>query len=188
MEPAIIVDTSVWEALFEGKKEAFALFYRTYFCKFYNYGFKFTSNTIMLEDCIQETLIAFWMNREKYRVLEKPGSYLEICFRNRLIKAIKTQPNYCFLPEGCDFNVDIFIEQIMVDKEQMYEHHVHLNKALLQLTPREREAIYLKFFENLSYNHIAELLRISTKSSSKLVAKAVVALRAVYLEKIVNQL
>jgi RNA polymerase sigma factor (sigma-70 family) len=46
-----------------------------------------------------------------------------------------------------------------------------------QLTPRQREVIYLRFFEELSYEEIAGMLDISVKGAYKLSYRALDALK-----------
>jgi RNA polymerase sigma factor (sigma-70 family) len=52
-----------------------------------------------------------------------------------------------------------------------------LQQALNTLTPRQREAIFLRFYEELSYEEIAGVLDISTKATYKIVARALLQLK-----------
>lgn len=48
---------------------------------------------------------------------------------------------------------------------------------MASLTARQREAVFLKFHENLSYEEIAEVMDISVKATYKLMAIALSELR-----------
>ena len=51
-------------------------------------------------------------------------------------------------------------------------------KALRYLSPREREAIYLRFFEDAAYEEVAAIMRIRDSTCRVLVHRALDKLRA----------
>ena len=64
-------------------------------------------------------------------------------------------------------------------EDQMIEDQIHLeqnhfvSKALHVLTKRQQEAIYLKFYCNLSYKEVATAMSISVDSIYNLISKAI---------------
>ena len=54
---------------------------------------------------------------------------------------------------------------------------VEMAEALRHLTPREREAIYLRFFQDAAYEDVAAIMRISQSTSRVLVHRALDKLR-----------
>jgi RNA polymerase sigma factor (sigma-70 family) len=52
-----------------------------------------------------------------------------------------------------------------------------LQKALAGLSPRQKEAVYLKITEELDYLQIAEMMDISVVSCRNLIAKAIKSLK-----------
>ncbi len=168
-------ESSLWEALIAGDKEAYADLYRIYHPRLFNYGHKFTSDTELIEDCIQEIFIQFWMNRSKLSGVLGLRSYLYVSFRHRLLKALQqlnTHVNTFPEEDQYNFTVEVSIEQVLINKEQLYEQHINLNKALEKLTGRQKEAIFFLFYENLSYEEVSHILSISKKATYKLVARA----------------
>lgn len=173
----------LWEAFMAGDKEAYADLYRIFHPRLFNYGHKFTLETEQVEDCIQEIFIHFWMNRNKLTEVQALRSYLYVSFRHLLLKMLQRtdKPMNAFFEEGqYDFELEISIEQVLIDKEQLYEEHINLNKAVEKLTERQKEAIFFLFYENLSYEEIANILTISKKATYKLVARALGDLRHIY--------
>jgi RNA polymerase sigma factor (sigma-70 family) len=71
----------------------------------------------------------------------------------------------------------------MISAERLYEQQINLKSALETLTARQKEAIYFKYYENLSYRQIAAVLNITTKATYKLVSRAISELRSVYQQK-----
>jgi len=52
-----------------------------------------------------------------------------------------------------------------------------MTKALRYLSPREREAIYLRFFQDAAYEEVAGIMRISASTCRVLVHRALDKLR-----------
>ena len=52
-----------------------------------------------------------------------------------------------------------------------------LQKALTELSPRQKESVYLKFTEELEYEQIAEIMEISIESCRNLISKAIKSLK-----------
>lgn len=53
------IDKELWLRIGEGDQQAYALVYRFYYKRFYNYGRKFTDNESLIEDVIQKITIQF---------------------------------------------------------------------------------------------------------------------------------
>lgn len=181
------VTAPVWEAFKKGDKNAYAVIYRYYYPRLYNYGLKFTANKILVEDSIQEIFTGFWFNRHKMGAVQTAGSYLFVSFRNHLTRSLDAQLRTTSA-DGHLFDIEVSADQVMINAERMYEQRVQLTRALEQLTERQKEVIFLKFYENLSYDEIATLLRISTKATYKLAARAIAELRRVYQEDYTSSL
>ena len=60
----------------------------------------------------------------------------------------------------------------MIKKELDNELRIRLKTALASLTDRQREAIFLKFYEGLSYEEVSAIMNISTKATYKIMARA----------------
>src|SRR5690606_27497426 len=83
-----------WEAFVSGDEQVFELVYDAFFNPLYNYGRKFTVDSELVEDAIQDLFIRFWKNRAN---LNKPSSlrnYLFKAFRNHLIDRLKASGRY----------------------------------------------------------------------------------------------
>src|SRR5687768_7162727 len=144
-------ETALWEAFILGDKEAYSTLYRTYHPRLYNYGHKFTANTGLVEDCIQEILIQFWINRSKLDTVHNLRSYLFVSYRRCLMKVLQAHEKArTGLDAGdYDFVFEASVDQVLINRERLYEQKVHLNKAVDRLTGRQREAVFFMFYENL---------------------------------------
>jgi RNA polymerase sigma factor (sigma-70 family) len=180
------IDTDTWTSFQKGDKVAYATIYQIYYPRLYTYGCNFTPNAQLVEDCVQEIFIHFWMNREKLGSVQSIQSYLFVSFRNKLTKSLQQQASRTSWLTGREqvFELDICADQVMINAERMYEQQIQLHKAVQQLSHRQKEAVFLKFYQNLSYEEIAGVLGISTKATYKLVARAIAELRKTYRKQL----
>ncbi len=177
---------SVWQSFIEGDKDAYSFLYRQYHPRLYNYGRKFTSDLVLIEDNIQDLFVKFWIGKENLRKIESFHSYLFVSFRHALVKSIQQQEaerRIIINEENISFNLEVSIDQVIIDREQLSEQHLLLTNALKNLSERQKEAIFFLFYENLSYKEVSEILNISTKATYKLVARALSELRSNYLSR-----
>ena len=68
-----------------------------------------------------------------------------------------------------------------VDNDEEWMQKKKLEKAIKLLSSRQKEAIYLRFIRDLSYEEIGEVLGINYQSSKNLVSRTLIKLREFYL-------
>ena len=177
------IDLAIWEACKEGDKNAYAHIYKLYYPGLFNYGCKFTTDAALIEDSIQEIFVRFWTNREKLAAVRELRSYLFVSFRHYLLKLLsqykKIQEDVT-TTEDYAFELEISAEQQRVNAEEQQQQIQLLTSAMRRLTPRQKEAVFFRFYENMSYEEIAGILNISVKATYKLVARAIIMLRDAY--------
>ncbi|HEU4551734.1 MAG TPA: sigma-70 family RNA polymerase sigma factor [Chitinophaga sp.] len=177
------IDPATWEACKGGDKNAYAYIYKIYYPRLYNYGCKFTVDAALVEDSIQEIFVRFWMQREKLAAVRELKSYLFVSFRHYLLNLLarhkKIQEDIA-ATDNYAFALEISAEQQRVVAEEQQEQLQVLRNAMRRLTPRQKEAVFFRFYENMSYEEIAGILNISVKATYKLVARAILMLRDAY--------
>jgi len=137
---------------------------------------KFTNNVALVEDAIQEVLMTIWSGREKIKDIANPDAYFLSSFRNALFKKIKAVALQVPIGQG-EWEPDFSAEAIILKRETDNELQQQFKKALNTLTPRQREAIFLRFYEGLSYEEVAETLGITVKATYKIMARALTQLK-----------
>lgn len=165
------------ETLPENKK-AFEDIYCLFYPKLYNYGRKFTSDTDVIEDSIQEIFIWCWAKQENFLRVKSLKNYLFLAFRHELLRAIRRsqQGKLLLVPED-NFTLELAIDEYLISSEFINEQQLYLKNALACITSRQREVIFLKFFENMTYEDIAKILNVSIKAVYKLFGRAIKELR-----------
>ncbi|WP_298740304.1 sigma-70 family RNA polymerase sigma factor [uncultured Chitinophaga sp.] len=177
------IDLAIWEACKEGDKNAYAHIYKLYYPGLFNYGCKFTADAALVEDSIQEIFVRFWANREKLSAVRELRSYLFVSFRHYLLKLLSQHKRIREDVSATDdyaFELEVSAEQQRMDAEEQQEQILLLAAAMRRLTPRQKEAVFFRFYENMSYEEIAGILNISVKATYKLVARAIIMLRDAY--------
>ena len=167
----------IWLHISQGDKVAYSEFYIFYYKIFFNYGRKFTDDISLLEDALQECLMDIWTRREKLISIQTPHTYLFSAFRYILFRKIRQSARpWPYKPSG-HTDPQFGIEHIIIKKEEESELNLKLQQAIGGLTNRQREAIFLRFYEGLSYEEVAEVLDISVKATYKIMARALLQLK-----------
>jgi len=172
----LLIEQQHWNRIAEGDQQAYAEVYRYYYRRFYNYGQKFTGDEALVEDAVQEALLTIWDKRHTLASIEYPGTYFYSSFRYTLLGKLKQQQRLVG-EEAAKEKPEFAADQIMIAKETEAGQKVELERALTTLTARQREAIFLRFYEGLSYEEVASVLGITTKATYKIMARALAQLK-----------
>ncbi|OJZ00436.1 sigma-70 family RNA polymerase sigma factor [Sphingobacterium sp. 40-24] len=174
-------DQQIWKMFQVGHEPSFKILFERYNKLLFNYGFKFTQNEEIIEDSIQELFVKLWCNKDSLSSDVAVKNYLFKAFRRTLIKKIEqsfrradvTKSSVDYLP----FTIELPHDLSMIRHERALEIKSKLDQALMQMTARQREIIHLRFFEELPYDEIAEIMGLSTKDTYKLYYRAIDSLR-----------
>jgi RNA polymerase sigma factor (sigma-70 family) len=74
--------------------------------------------------------------------------------------------------------VNFSIEHLMISQEVEFLKKLRLKRAIEGLTKRQKECVYLKFFQGLDNLAIASVMGLSESSVNTLVSQALSSLRA----------
>jgi RNA polymerase sigma factor (sigma-70 family) len=176
-------ETKNWNAFRAGDRNSFSLIYEKYFNGLYNYGNKFSKDSEFVEDCIQDLFVKLWQNRENISETPSVKNYLYKSLRNTIFSRLNKVENLDIdddLINELDFNLEISPETYMIENEHSQQMKYKLDKALDNLTNRQREAVFLRFFEELTYEEVANLMKITVKALYKIIARALENLREAF--------
>lgn len=168
-----------WQSFKTGNPASFEYLYQKYSAGLYNYGDKFSGDKDLIKECIQELFVQIWTKRSSIGNPEHIKNYLYKSFRNLILKkTAQLQKNQGFDDlENYGFNVSLNIEEALIDGERRKKISGQLQEAISKLTARQKEAIFLRFYEQLSYEEIAEVMGITVKASYKIMARSLSFLR-----------
>lgn len=167
----------IWSRFKKGDRKAFEQIYNTHFSSLYNYGFRFCGNSPQTKDAVHQLFIKLWDHKEKLSTPVSVRHYLIKSLRNILLDHFKTDSRSMALDAGDTYFSEQAHEFLLIQENLLAEQHQHLRNALKTLTKRQREAIYLKFFENLSYDEVSSTMSLTVNSVYNLISKAIEVLR-----------
>ncbi len=164
-----------WEAFLQEGERAFQDLYHYYYPLLYRYGRKFTGDHDLVKDSIQDLFLQLHDKRKSLSVPDSPTAYLLRALRNLIFNHLQRGRRLSPHPpeEEYSFGIELSIEEAIIHEQLSQEQSEQLKKSLDQLTRRQREAVYLKFYSNLSYQEIAAVMAIQYQSAVNLVHEAI---------------
>lgn len=173
-------DAVVWENFKEGNELAFTILYKRHVQRLYNYGMHTCRDKQLVLDCIQELFARLWDRRETVSSATSVTFYLIKSFRRLLLSKIIGRKKISTLLSGNSAAVFEFmpsVEESIIDSESKKTQADNLQRCIKALSRRQREAIFLKFFDELSYHEVAVIMELRVDSVYNLISKAIDILR-----------
>lgn len=168
-------DNELWYSYKEGDVKALEGLYEQYYSPLTNYGFKFTADNACIEESMQDLFLKLWQNRERIARPAVVKQYLYLSFRRILLRKLEYNPSRHeeeLSGEHIPFRFELISEHPVVKKERMAELIIKANTLHSTLTNRQREAVFLKYYEELSYEEIAEIMHMNTGVANILIYRA----------------
>lgn len=169
----------LWSRFRDGDVQAWSALLERYYRTLFNYGRRFGAERVLLHDSIHELFLELWERRRHLNPAPVSVTfYLLRSFRNKVLRELEQERNRPGLDDvSAPEPSDLSIEQLLTDQETAHLNGLRLKQLLAELSPREREALFLKFYENLSTEQIAGLMGIRKQSVANLLYSAVQRLR-----------
>lgn len=167
-------DETLWNDFKNGCRRAFEGLYHRYFDMMMQKSLKLHPDRNLIEDCVHDLFVEIWNNKQNLALPRSVKAYLLCSVHRKIIRKIKKERNHVsfdaiYLMDRCTQSIEAEIIEAQIQKQQK----IQVSKALDRLTKRQKQAILLKFYGNLSYPEIAGKMLISTASTYNLVSKAV---------------
>lgn len=175
------LDRQLLKEIKSGSYTAFNTLYYKYIKNLTNYGLHFTNDLLVIEDCLHDLFVWLWTKRETLDINSSLKNYLLKSVRTSIIHRINKEKKTISLDEHMEhesgFNLTLSPEMVMIIKENENINQQKLDKLFNLLTPKQKELIYLRYFEELNFEEIAQNLNITVKACYKLMGRAVSTLR-----------
>jgi RNA polymerase sigma factor (sigma-70 family) len=106
--------------------------------------------------------------------------YSFVAFRRKIFRSLKKTRKFSSLEEpSYDFRLEATLshEDCIAKYELAEEQSFKLQQAISALSARQREVIFLRFFDDFSNREIATIMSITIESVYKLISKAVSSIK-----------
>jgi len=179
-------DLILWKKLLTGESDALKQIYDRHSASLYQYGMRMLHDEESVKDCLQDVFIKIWMNHSTLSPTNNIRFYLIAALRNSIInfQLLETRYKKVDIQEHEVFDLNFTVEAAFIKSEEMHEKAQELSLAMNQLSTRQKEIVYLRYFEEMDYDQIAHIMDFSKNSAYKLSARALESLRVIMgLEK-----
>lgn len=171
-------DIILWRSFIQDDWDAYSRLYDGYFSLLNNYGYKFTRDKELIEDAVHDLFVRLWTTRERLSQPASVKNYLLKSMRNILLRKMKREEKFTDI-DGKEypwsFSISYSVETIKRIEDR--DLQAKLRAFIDTLPPRQQEIIYLRFYEGLSYEEIADVMSLSINSAYKLLYKALTKLQ-----------
>ena len=162
----------------KNSKESLSALYEEQVDSLFSYGCKFTKDRELVKDCIHDVFVKLF-EKEDISSIRNMKFYLLRSFKNRLLDELSR-----IQPEDIDEATFSYYMQESPDEELSLEtdetiqlQKKYIEKIFENLTGRQKEAVYLYYIEELSYDEISQMLGMNYQSVRNIVHRALVRLR-----------
>lgn len=173
-------DSETWNRFKAGDDNAYAYIYQRHAPELFSYGLHIVHDRPLVEDCMHDLFVYLFQHRSALGDTNAIKYYLFKSLRRRILEALEKQNKAAAHDDELAYAMaDTFSSaevKIMEEETEAYQHK-RLMTAIESLPERQREAIYLLYFSNLSYPEIAAIMSLNIRTVYNQVHTAIQSLR-----------
>ncbi|MCF0055606.1 RNA polymerase sigma factor [Dyadobacter sp. CY356] len=176
-------NADLWHKFKSGDAQAFGELAQVHYRALYNYATKFSSDTEFIRDCIQELYLELWERRSFLSETAFVKSYLLKALRHKLIKEsvrLKRFKEHNELSFDAA-EADLSVESLIIENEHLKHQIKRLNQIVSHLTKRQQEIIYLRFYQNLENEDIAQIMSLGRQSVANLLYRTIKEIKNIWM-------
>lgn len=170
----------LWERIAQEDKNAFLDLYKELYYPLVNYGIKVANDTDIAEQAVDEIFLYIWDKRLQLTRVDSVEGYLKVSIKRKIYRLFEKKRK-TDLALQISFNENGWFEEgyeafiIKMQTDELLKQK--LKQALEKLTYRQKQLIYLKFFEENSYEEIAQKTNQTIKTAYNTIYDALKVLR-----------
>jgi RNA polymerase sigma factor (sigma-70 family) len=173
-------DDQLWTELKRGDPDVLQVLFFRYYNDLYFYGTKLVSDQNLVVDTIQDLFSSLWEGKKSLSEVQHIKAYLFKIFRNRLLQAPPKKMIQFSLRDMGQLPDKSFIishEDVIIEEETRLQMSKTISVVLEELTDRQKEILYLKFYSGLSHDEISDALGMNKQSVSNLLNRSISSFR-----------
>lgn len=167
----------------KGNSDALSMIYDQYYESLYFYLLKFTQQEDLAQNAVQDLFVDLWASRSRLGEIKSLKGYLFVSGKRKLYHLLQSNKkkqrfgvDYPEEVEGMFFQYSQ--EDFLVEIETNEQRKDRLLKAINGLPSRQKECIYLRYYEKLSIEDISQIQGIAYQSVLNNLQRALQTLRA----------
>jgi len=173
-------DVKMWNDFRGGNHQAFTQIYQNYVNLLYNYSTSITPDRELIKDCLHDLFVELWKNHQNLGETTSVRFYLMASIKRKLVRHLETQQRHTQHHEAYYLDNPDFIgshEHRLVAFEEEKLLSDNLSESFRYLTKRQREAVSLKFFQDMDTDQISNAMNINPQSVYNLIFGALKILK-----------
>jgi RNA polymerase sigma factor (sigma-70 family) len=174
-----------WHLLAEGEKQGLYECFDIFYDDLYRFGLSMYKNPELVKEGINNLFIELWKIKEKLSAVNNMQQYVLTTYKRVLYK---TYTNYNSSIQFEELSQDTIessyaeqsYEAILIASQQD-EHLKHrLQNAIAQLSPRQKEIIRMRYFDQKSFDEIAAITNLTERTIYNTLYNAIKTLKEVF--------
>ncbi|SFU47915.1 RNA polymerase sigma factor, sigma-70 family [Porphyromonadaceae bacterium KHP3R9] len=172
-------ERDLWNLVRTGDEGAFSFIYREQVKYLFTYGSHFTNDEELVKDCIQEVFARLFHRADKLGETTNIRFYLCLALRNEIWMEYRRRKR---LPlsamDELPFLANFYLES--PEEEPLQQHLEKIVETINLLPHRQKEIIYYRYIEELSYEQICRIMGLKYQSAVNLVQRSLKKIREIY--------
>ncbi len=181
-------ELGLWYDFISGNENAFRIIYDHYVQELFRFGLHFSKSEDLVLDAIHDLFIDLYNYRPQLKSANSIKHYLLLSLKRKIFRLQGEESRYLsFDSEEIPFSYSLTYS----DEENNGNDDDRLKlleKAMAELSDRQREAIYLRYVSGLSYEELGEILQLNYQSARNLIHRGMEKLRKCYQKKLLCML
>jgi RNA polymerase sigma factor (sigma-70 family) len=173
-------DVVMWNEFRKGNHAAFTQIYQNYVSFLYNYSTSITPDRELIKDCLHDLFVELWKNHQNLGETTSVRFYLMASIKRKLVRHIETNQRHTQHHEAYYLENPDYIgshEHRLVAFEEEKSLADNLSTSFRYLTKRQREAVSLKYFQDMDTDEISNAMNINPQSVYNLIFGALKILK-----------
>jgi RNA polymerase sigma factor (sigma-70 family) len=167
------VDALLLEALRRDDDKALTHLFEQYYNRLFRVGLKTGASSTTVQECIQLIFIDLWRYRQSLSDIESFEAYLITALKRRIAKTAETTQHLKIEESTAQFLTVEAYESVLIEQQASELTRERIHNALDKLTNRQKEVVMLRFFEELTYDEIAEKTQLQKDTLYKILHEAI---------------
>jgi RNA polymerase sigma factor (sigma-70 family) len=167
---------SYWKEVQQGDARAYSRLHEQLHPLLYRYAWAMLNDGELAADVIQDLFIKLWFRKERTGAIRNVKAFFLTALRRQTLNQLRSLKRlHITVPQEPD--IVFSAEDIIIEEERHAGRREKISGYLNQLPKRQKEVIYLYFYEGLSYDEVAAVMNINYQSAVNLAHKAIKQLR-----------